>query len=94
MIGHRRIDFVKVDRSIVRNVLQTPAALTELNAVPRVGEVIGVEVIAECVEDQDILMRLKSLGIGYDRSKFVHIAWYQRLFAQFLDIRKHAISSY
>lgn len=59
------VDFVKVDGSIVRNVLKTPVALTKLNAVLRVGEVIGVEVIAECVEEEDILMRLKALGVGY-----------------------------
>jgi EAL domain-containing protein (putative c-di-GMP-specific phosphodiesterase class I) len=60
-----QVDFVKVDGSIVRNVLKSPAALTKLNAVLRVGEVIGVEVIAECVEEQDILLRLKALGVGY-----------------------------
>lgn len=59
------VDFVKVDGSIVRNILRTPAALNKLNAVLRVGEVIGVEVIAECVEEQDILARLKALGVGY-----------------------------
>ena len=59
------VDFVKVDGSIVRRILTTPVALTKLNAVLRVGEVIGVEVIAECVEEQDILTRLKALGVGY-----------------------------
>ena len=58
-------EFVKVDGSIVRNVLKTQVALTKLNAVLRVGEVIGVKVIAECVEEQDILLRLKALGVGY-----------------------------
>jgi EAL domain-containing protein (putative c-di-GMP-specific phosphodiesterase class I) len=59
------VDFVKVDGSIVRSILRTPTALGKLNAVLRVGEVIGVEVIAECVEEQDILARLKALGVGY-----------------------------
>ena len=58
-------EFVKVDGSIVRNVLKTQVALTKLNAVVRVGEVIGVKVIAECIEEQDILLRLKALGVGY-----------------------------
>ncbi len=58
-------DYVKVDGSIVRNILKTKVALTKLNAVLRVGEVIGVQVIAECVEEQDILLRLKALGVGY-----------------------------
>jgi EAL domain-containing protein (putative c-di-GMP-specific phosphodiesterase class I) len=59
------VDFVKVDGSIVRNILKSPNALAKLRAVVRVGEVIGVGVIAECVEEQDILLRLKALGAGY-----------------------------
>jgi EAL domain-containing protein (putative c-di-GMP-specific phosphodiesterase class I) len=59
------VDFVKVDGSIVRNILKSPHALAKLGAVVRVGEVIGVGVIAECVEAQDILSRLKALGAGY-----------------------------
>ena len=31
-------------------------------------------------------------AMGYDQSQYVEIAWYQRLFAQFIDIREHAIS--
>jgi EAL domain-containing protein (putative c-di-GMP-specific phosphodiesterase class I) len=60
-----QVDFVKVDGSIVRNVLKSPVALNKLSAVVRVGEVIGVGVIAECVEEQDILSRLKALGVGH-----------------------------
>ena len=31
----------------------------------RVGEVMGFQVIAEMVEEQDILVRLKALGVAY-----------------------------
>lgn len=60
-----QVDGVKVDGSIVRNILRSPVALAKLKAVVRVGEVIGVNVIAECVEEQDILARLKALDVGY-----------------------------
>lgn len=56
---------VKVDGSIVRKLLTSPSALAKLQAMVRVGEVIGVDIIAECVEDQDILARLKALGVDY-----------------------------
>lgn len=59
------VDFVKVDGSIVRNILKSPDALSKMNAVLRVGEVIGVGVIAECVEEPEILVRVKQLGAGY-----------------------------
>lgn len=60
-----RPDFVKVDGSIVRKILSNPSAETKLRAVLRVGEVIRMGVIAECVEEQDILARLVALGVGY-----------------------------
>lgn len=31
-------------------------------------------------------------AMGYDRSQFVKIEWYQRLLAQFVDVREHAIT--
>lgn len=60
-----RVDFVKVDGSIVRNLLRSNVAEQKLKAVVRVGEAIGVGVIAECVEEAAILARLKVLNVGY-----------------------------
>jgi EAL domain-containing protein (putative c-di-GMP-specific phosphodiesterase class I) len=60
-----RVDFVKVDGSIVRNVLRSAVAEQKLKAVVRVGETIGIGVIAECVEAADVLARLKTLKVGY-----------------------------
>lgn len=60
-----KVKCVKVDGSIVRKILSSESALAKLKAVVRVGEVIGVDVLAECVEDQDVLVRLKALGVGF-----------------------------
>jgi EAL domain-containing protein (putative c-di-GMP-specific phosphodiesterase class I) len=60
-----RVDFVKVDGSIVRNLLRSNVAEQKLKAVVRVGETIGVGVIAECVEENGILARLRTLNVGY-----------------------------
>ena len=60
-----RPDYVKVDGVVVRKLLTAPAAEAKLKAILRVGEVIGYQVIAEMVEDQDILVRLKALGVAY-----------------------------
>jgi EAL domain-containing protein (putative c-di-GMP-specific phosphodiesterase class I) len=54
-----------VDGSITRRVLASDAAETKMKAVVRVGEALGIGVIAECVEEQDVLLRLKALGAGY-----------------------------
>ena len=60
-----RPDYVKVDGVIVRKLLTGPAAEAKLKAIIRVGEVMGFQVIAEMVEEQDILTRLKALGVAY-----------------------------
>jgi EAL domain-containing protein (putative c-di-GMP-specific phosphodiesterase class I) len=60
-----RVDFVKVDGSIVRALLRSEVARQRLQAVVRVGEAIGVEVIGECVEEQEILAQLRGLRVGY-----------------------------
>jgi EAL domain-containing protein (putative c-di-GMP-specific phosphodiesterase class I) len=57
--------FVKVDGSIIRKLLKSEVARTKLNAIIRVGQAIDVKVIAECVEEPDVLTRLKSVGVGY-----------------------------
>jgi len=73
--GHRSVsfkpiqalgaDYVKVDGSIVRKILTSEVAHAKLNAVLRVGEALRFGVVAECVEDQDILLRLKALNVGF-----------------------------
>ena len=60
-----RPDYVKVDGVIVRKLLSAPTAEAKLKAILRVGEVMGFQLIAEMVEDQDILVRLKALGVAY-----------------------------
>ncbi|MFY9317400.1 MAG: EAL domain-containing protein [Burkholderiales bacterium] len=60
-----RPDYVKIDGVIVRKLLTAPAAESKLRAILRVGEVMGFQCIAEMVEEQDILVRLKALGVGY-----------------------------
>jgi len=58
-------DFVKVDGSIVRKLLSNPASQKKLDAVIRVGSAAGFGVVAECVEEKEIIERLKALGVGF-----------------------------
>jgi EAL domain-containing protein (putative c-di-GMP-specific phosphodiesterase class I) len=60
-----RLDHVKVDGSVIRKLLTNEAAQTKLKAVVRVAEALGFGVVAECVEEQDVLARLKGLDVGF-----------------------------
>lgn len=60
-----RVDYVKVDGVIIRKLASSDVARSKLNAIARVGEVIGVGVIGECVEDEETIALLKAAGAGY-----------------------------
>jgi EAL domain-containing protein (putative c-di-GMP-specific phosphodiesterase class I) len=60
-----RVDYVKVDGVIIRKLASSDVARSKLNAISRVGEVIGVGVIGECVEDENVIGLLKTAGVGF-----------------------------
>ena len=58
-------NFVKVDGTITRRVLSNPACARKLDATLKFCGPLRIEVIAECVEEPEVLARLKLLGVGY-----------------------------
>jgi EAL domain-containing protein (putative c-di-GMP-specific phosphodiesterase class I) len=59
------VDYVKVDGTVIRNILRSGSAAAKLKAILRVGQVTGVKVIAECVEDAQVLASLKQLKVDF-----------------------------
>ena len=59
------VQYVKVDGAITRKLLTSDVARTKMNAILRVSEALKFSIVAECVEEQDVLARLKALGCGY-----------------------------
>ena len=59
------VDYVKVDGVIVRKLATSEVARAKLSTIARVGEVIGVTVIAECVEDRETVSCLAAAGVRY-----------------------------
>jgi EAL domain-containing protein (putative c-di-GMP-specific phosphodiesterase class I) len=64
-IREMAVQYVKVDGSITRKLLTSDVARTKMNAILRVSETLKFSIIAECVEEQEVLLRLKALGCGY-----------------------------
>jgi len=67
-----RVSHVKVDGVIVRKLLTSGSAERKLLAIVRVAEAIGFGVIAEMVEEQDILTRLKALDVTHAQGFGIH----------------------
>lgn len=60
-----RADYVKVDGAVTRKITRSTAAAAKLKAIQRVGEMTGIGVVAECVEEEAVIGALKMLKIGY-----------------------------
>ena len=71
-LRHLRVDLVKVDGLVVRKLLTSAAARNLLDAVLRIADAVGIGVIGACVEEQEVLVRLKALGVGYAQGFGIH----------------------
>jgi EAL domain-containing protein (putative c-di-GMP-specific phosphodiesterase class I) len=60
-----RIDFLKADGRIVRKLASSAISLQKLQAIVRFGKALGIGVIAECVEEPDVLARVRDAGVAY-----------------------------
>jgi EAL domain-containing protein (putative c-di-GMP-specific phosphodiesterase class I) len=67
-----RVDFVKIDGSIVRKLAASELARTKLNAIVRVAGALSIGTVAECVEAQDVLAQLKTYGVSHAQGFGVH----------------------
>jgi PAS domain S-box-containing protein len=60
-----RVDYFKIDGSIIFNILRDPVNLAKITAIHNVASKIGVGTIAELVEDEETIAKLKEIGIDY-----------------------------
>jgi diguanylate cyclase (GGDEF)-like protein len=59
------IDFVKIDGSIVRDIVDNPKDLALVKSINEIGHFLGKKTVAEFVENDDILARLRQMGVDY-----------------------------
>lgn len=59
------VDAIKIDGSFVHNMANSAYDRTVVRAINEIGRELGVDVIAERIEDQATLKELAALGVGY-----------------------------
>ncbi len=59
------IDFVKIDGSIVKDIVDSPKDLALVKSINEIGHFLGKKTVAEFVENDDVLARLRQLGVDY-----------------------------
>ena len=59
------LDFLKIDGSLIQNILQDPVDLARTRAIVRASRKINVRTIALFVETGETLAKLRDIGIDY-----------------------------
>jgi diguanylate cyclase (GGDEF)-like protein/PAS domain S-box-containing protein len=59
------VDYLKIDGSFVKQLHRDPIDCAMVEAIHRVGHVMGIATIAEFVESGEILERLRAIGVDY-----------------------------
>ncbi|MCX7140881.1 MAG: EAL domain-containing protein [Proteobacteria bacterium] len=59
------LDFLKIDGSIILQIERLPEALAKVRAIQRVCKVIGIRTIAEMVESDESLEKLRAVEVDY-----------------------------
>jgi diguanylate cyclase (GGDEF)-like protein/PAS domain S-box-containing protein len=65
LLRHLPVDYVKVDRSFVRNLVSQPQDRAIVRSVQELCQSWGRELIAEGVEDPETLALLREMGVDY-----------------------------
>ena len=59
------VDFIKIDGMFVRDLVNDPVAFATVRSINEIGQLMGMQTIAEFVEDQPILDRVREIGLDY-----------------------------
>ena len=59
------VDFIKIDGSFVRDIAHNAVDSAMVTAIHRVGHVLGLRTIAECVESEATMERLREIGLDF-----------------------------
>jgi diguanylate cyclase (GGDEF)-like protein/PAS domain S-box-containing protein len=59
------VDYLKIDGAFVRDMVRDPIDQTFVAAINQIGHAMGMETIAEWVENDRIMTQLRQLGVDY-----------------------------
>jgi PAS domain S-box-containing protein len=60
-----QVEFLKIDGSIILDILHDPVKLAKVRALSQVAKKIGVRTIAEMVENEETIASLRAIGIDF-----------------------------
>ena len=67
-----QVDSVKIDGAFVRDMVTDAVDHAMVEAINRIGHVMGIQTVAEFVENDAILEKLRLLGVDYAQGYGIH----------------------
>jgi diguanylate cyclase (GGDEF)-like protein/PAS domain S-box-containing protein len=64
-LKHMPVEYLKIDGGFVKDMAQDRIDESMVDAINRIGHIMGLETIAECVESDEILQRLNAIGVDF-----------------------------
>jgi diguanylate cyclase (GGDEF)-like protein len=70
-LKHLPVDYVKIDGSFVRGMLEDPIDRAVVESINQIGHELGMKTIAEYVENEEILAALVEVGVDYAQGSVI-----------------------
>lgn len=64
-LKHLPVDFLKIDGTFVKDMAKNPMDFAIVEAINRIGHIMGMQTIAEFVEDARVLEKLRELKVDF-----------------------------
>ena len=66
------VDFLKIDGSFIKDMMNDPVDLAMVESINHIGHVMGIQTIAEFVENEAVLNKLREIGVNYAQGYYIH----------------------
>jgi diguanylate cyclase (GGDEF)-like protein/PAS domain S-box-containing protein len=66
------VDYLKIDGQFVRDVVSDPLDEAAVRCFTNVAKVLGVRTVAEFVDQEDVLERLREIGVDFAQGFLIH----------------------
>jgi diguanylate cyclase (GGDEF)-like protein/PAS domain S-box-containing protein len=66
------VDYIKIDGSFVKNLNKDLVDLATVESINRIGHLMNMRTVAEFAEEEDILEKLRNIGVDYAQGFAIH----------------------